>query len=95
MYAAGDDLTQPRLIEFCFTFPERRQALAFADIVDDQDSEVCISYYKERENWQARVKHHMLPHHAAITAMEGTLAVKADSVGGKVDGWGCMTVRRK
>ena len=95
LYAAGDDLTQARTIDFCFIFPERRQALAFADIVDGQDSEVCISYYKGREMWQAKVRHEMIPDHRGITAMESALAVKADSVGGKADGWGCMTVNRK
>ena len=35
MYARGDDLSQPRMVDFCFAFPGRRQALAFAEIVDD------------------------------------------------------------
>ena len=95
MYAAGDDLTQARMIDFCFVFPERRQALAFAGVVDDQDIEVCISYYKGRKVWQAIVKHNMVPDHRSITAMESALALKADSVGGKADGWGCMQVGRK
>src|SRR6266516_4985330 len=87
MYAAGDDLTQARMIDFCFIFPERQQALAFADIVDDQDKEVCISYYEDREMWEVIVKQYMVPDHSGITAMEGALEVKADSVGGKADGW--------
>ena len=49
MQKSGDDLTQPPMIDFCFAFPERRQALAFAEIVDDRHVEVCISYYEERE----------------------------------------------
>ncbi len=94
MYAAGDDLTKPRMIDFSFIFPERRQALAFADIVDDKDKEVCISYYEDREMWEVIVQHHMVPDHSAIAAMEAALTVKADSVGGKADGWGCMQVSR-
>ena len=95
MYAAGDDLTRARMIDFCFVFPKRQQALAFIDIVDDQDTEVCISFYKEREMWEAIVKHHMLPDHRSITAMEAALSLKAESVGGRADGWGCMQVDRK
>ncbi|SRR6266446_5283217 len=95
MYSAGDDLTQPRMIDFCFIFPERGRALAFAGLVDDEHSEVCISYYQGRKMWQTVVKHHMVPDHKGITAMEAALAAKAMSVGGKADGWGCMQVARK
>jgi hypothetical protein len=95
MYDGGDDLSQPRIIDFCFIFPERHGALAFAETVDDRDLEVCISYYKEREMWQAIVKRHMIPTHADITAMELRLSAHAESVGGEPDGWGCMRVVRK
>jgi hypothetical protein len=95
MYDDGDDLTQPRIIDFCFAFPERRQALAFAEIVDDRAFEVCISYYEEREMWEVIVKRHMIPTHRDITTLEMQLAVQAESVGGEPDGWGCMQVDRK
>ena len=95
MYEAGDDLTKPRMIEFCFAFPERREALAFAKIIDDRELEVCISYYKQREMWQAIVKRHMLPTHQDITTTESRLAAQAESVGGEADGWGCMQVDRE
>jgi hypothetical protein len=95
MYDDGDDLTQPRIIDFCFAFPERRQALAFAEIVDDRAFEVCISYYEEREMWEAIVKRYMVPTHRDITALEMRLAVQAESVGGELDGWGCMQVDKK
>lgn len=85
MQDGGDDLTQSRVVDFCFVFPERRQALAFAEIVDDRALEVCISYYGEREMREAIVKHHMIPTHQDITA-------HAESVGGEPDGWGCMQV---
>jgi hypothetical protein len=95
MHDGGDDLSQPRMMDFCFAFPERRQALAFAEIVDDRDLEVCISYYEEREMWQAIVQRHMVPTHRDITALERRLSAQAESVGGEPDGWGCMQVDRK
>ncbi len=95
MYDGGDDLSRPRIIDFCFIFPERHRALAFAGIVDDRDLEICISYYEEREMWQAIVKRHMIPTHGDITALELRLAAHAESVGGEPDGWGCMQVDRK
>jgi hypothetical protein len=95
MRAAGDDLTRPRMVDFCFIFSKRQQALAFADLVDDQDCIVCISYYAGRQLWQTIVKRHIVPDYKCVVDMEATLTIKAESVGGEADGWGCMQVRRK
>jgi hypothetical protein len=94
MFASGDNLSEPRIIDFCFAFAERRQALAFAEIVDEHDLEVCISFYDERGGWQAIVKRYMVPTHEDITALETLLVQRAESVGGEADGWGCMQVDR-
>ncbi len=95
MQGSGDDLARARMIDFCFAFPERRQAVAFAEIVEDRDLEVCISYYEEREMWQAIVKRYMVPIHADITRIELALSDRAESVGGEADGWGCLQVVTK
>ena len=95
MYTGGDDLSQPRIIDFCFIFDDRRHALVFAGAIEDQESEVCISYYREREMWQVVVKHCMIPDHAGITALETALASKAQAAGGRADGWGCMQVHQQ
>jgi hypothetical protein len=95
MFERGDDMSQPRMMDFCFAFPERRQALAFAELVDEREHEVCISYYEERAMWQAIVHRNMIPTHRDVTALESALAARAKSVGGKADGWGCMVVERK
>jgi hypothetical protein len=94
MIKNGDDLSQPRMMDFCYIFPERRQALAFAEIVDDKDLNVCISYNKERDMWDAIVKRYMIPTHTDITTFELSLATHAELVGGEADGWGCMTVKK-
>lgn len=90
----GDNLTEPRMVDFCHIFPDRRQALAFAEIVDDKELEVCISYNRVRDRWDAIVKRYMVPTHGGITAFESVLAAHAKSVGGQADGWGCMTVKK-
>ena len=61
MIRDGDDLSKPRMIDSCHIFPERRQALAFADMVEDEQLEVCISHYEEQEMWQVTVKRYMIP----------------------------------
>jgi hypothetical protein len=95
MIQNGDDISQPHMMDFCHIFPERRQALAFADLVDGRDLEVCISYYKERDTWQVIVKRYMIPTYKDVAALELSLGSQAESVGGEADGWGCMTVKRK
>ncbi|HXI84784.1 MAG TPA: ribonuclease E inhibitor RraB [Verrucomicrobiae bacterium] len=49
MFDGGDDLSKPRMLDFCFIFPERHQALAFAELVNEREFEVRISYYEARE----------------------------------------------
>lgn len=91
----GDSLINPRMIDFCFVFPERKQALAFAEMLDDRDLKVCISYFNERAMWQAIVHRYMAPICEEITSIEQRLSGCAESVGGKADGWGCFIVTEK
>lgn len=95
MVRDGDDLTKPRVIDFCHIFTERKQALAFAEEIDDRDLKVCISYYEAQDMWQVIVKRHMIPTYRDVTSLELSLAAKAESLGGEPDGWGCMIVKRK
>src|SRR5438094_5124768 len=83
MHDNGDDLTSPRMIDYCFLFPERRQAVAFADDFDERDLEFCIAYYEERSMWEVVVKRWMNPTHQAITALERRLIAHAKSFGGE------------
>lgn len=94
MYKHGDDLSQARMIDYCFIFPQRKQALAFAKLVNEREFEVCISYYEERDMWEAIVKRFMVPTHGDITNVETDLTARAETVGGEADGWGCMQVDR-
>jgi hypothetical protein len=95
MHDGGDDLSQPRVIDFSFVFSDRRGALSFAQMVDDPEKEVCISFYEPKQSWQVAVKYRMVPNHQDITALESELSAKAESVGGKADGWGCFRIPRK
>lgn len=92
MREGGDALTKPRIIDFCFAFPAREQSLDFARMVSEREFEVCLSFYKERDIWQAIVKKFMVPEHGAIGQIEATLSERAALVGGEPDGWGCMRI---
>ncbi len=92
MREGADSLEKPRMIDFCFAFPEREQALEFARAVPEEDLEVCISRYEERAMWQVIVRKFMLPEHSLIGALECDLTSRAVSAGGEADGWGCMRI---
>lgn len=91
----GDTLTQPRTIEFQFIFSKRAQSLDFAHAVPELDYEICLSYYEEREMWQAEVKIYMIPEHSEITRIEADLSARAAPLGGQADGWCCMVIKDK
>jgi hypothetical protein len=78
------------MVDFCFIFVERRNALAFAGLIEDPDKKVRISYYRQREMWQVEVSYRMVPGYVAVTTMEAALTKHAESVRGKADGWGCF-----
>jgi hypothetical protein len=92
MLEDGDDLSKPRIVDFCFAFTDRSKAVEFTTKVDERDLEVCISFYEERAGWQVIVKRYMVPTHEDITKLEHSLTNRAKSVGGEADGWGCMQV---
>jgi hypothetical protein len=93
MYDSGDDLTQSRVVDFCFVFPDRKQALAFVEDAGDTAVETCLSWYQGKSMWQVIVKRDMVPDHAGITAMESGLTLKAEKSGGSADGWGCLQIQ--
>ena len=87
----GDDLSQPRIVEFSFIFPQRDRAIQFAAMVDDYRYEVCISWFGGKKAWDVAVRHKMIPTYHNITELEADLTRQAASVGGAADGWGCYT----
>ena len=89
----GDDLSQPRNIDFEHVFPTQEKALSFAARAINQTDEVGISWYEEARCWQVRVTRHMVPDHAALTELELDLQAVAREEGGDSDGWGCFEVR--
>ena len=95
MFDGGDALTQARVVDFCFVFPDREAALAFLRDVEDRTLETCLSWYQEKSMWEVIVKRHMIPQHATIRAMESMLTQKAENLGGKPDGWGCMQTKMR
>tara|TARA_R110002167_G_C12623630_1_gene646976 strand:- start:94 stop:426 length:333 start_codon:yes stop_codon:yes gene_type:complete len=89
----GDPLTEPREINFHFIFPTRSQAIGFVEILTDKQLRLELSWHDERQLWQITVVQHMIPDHAAITALENRLIDMAQPLDGTADGWGCFAIK--
>lgn len=94
MRAEGDDLTQPRDIEFVLVFPNELSAQGFACQLDASDVSVFVeaSDTAEALPWDVIVTKNMVPEASAITRFEEVLADRALGFGGRNDGWGCFNV---
>jgi hypothetical protein len=93
MLHGGDDLTKARDIDFSVIFPTKSAAEEFADRFRRSGLKVTIHEwdgYREQP-WDVTVTRHMLPSHAEITRMEETLEQSATPLGGRNDGWGCIS----
>jgi hypothetical protein len=93
MQSNGDDLTKARNIDFTVVFPNESKALAFSDHFQ------ALGYKTVIENtgcakdlpWDVVVVKQMLPTHEGITSFEEQLEIFAGTLGGRNDGWGCLT----
>jgi Regulator of ribonuclease activity B len=92
MTADGDDLSEPRNIDFEHVFESKEDALAFIDVVSEKERRVTLSWYEDEQAWNVCVSQFMLPTHAAITSIELSLGQQAERHGGRSDGWGCFQV---
>ena len=92
MQENGDDLSQPRTVEFTVVFASESSAEEFADhfrrlghIVSVRQSN-CVPDLP----WDVVVENDMLPSHEGITQFEKELERSASGLGGRNDGWGCF-----
>jgi Regulator of ribonuclease activity B len=91
MVANGDNLGQPREIDFSVIFPTDTAAMRFAVDLLREDLKVSFSAYEGNADfpWQVQSHPFMLPTHENISGFEAMLEEHAAPFGGKNDGWGC------
>ena len=94
---AGDDLSQPRDIDFSLLFPNEDTAETFSAIMDAEGYDVELGPWEAQSDddanagkWDVTVTRHMVPDHAAIAQFEKELGGIAMPFGGRNDGWGCF-----
>ena len=93
LQSQGDDLSQPRDIDFIVVFSEERAAQDFAARVRQSGYKAVVERTDTAEElpWDARVIRNMVPTHEAITGFEKELEEIAFPHGGRNDGWGCLS----
>jgi hypothetical protein len=93
MASSGDDLTQPRDIDFIVVFVDEKSAQDFASQVRQLGHEVFVERTETADQlpWDARVVQKMAPDHKVIGRFEEQLAAIAGMHGGRNDGWGCLS----
>ncbi len=93
MEAQGDDLTQPRDVDFTVAFANASSAEQFAEHFRALGHEVSVEFTETNQDlpWDVVVVQHMVPSHDGITSFENLLQSVADGWGGHNEGWGCFS----
>ena len=91
--ANGDDLSLPRDIDFVVVFSDKDSADAFARKIRHLGYRVSseLSETAAKLPWDVRVVKHISPSHREITEFEELLEDQAAPLGGRNDGWGCIS----
>lgn len=89
----GDDLSRPRDVDFEVVFSQEDAAQAFAEQIRRLGYEAFVEKTNTAPGfpWDARVVRQMVPSHAAISEFERELERLALPLGGRNDGWGCLS----
>jgi len=88
----GDDLSKVRVVEFTAAFADKLSALAFTEQVEAMGYKVDVEENGTVASlpWDAIAAREMVPTLNAITDAEIRLGDVAHSLGGEMDGWGCL-----
>ena len=91
--AEGDDLSRPRDIDFNVVFPDATKAEEFAKQFRQNGYEATVRLARvvETHPWEVLVVKNMVPTHSGITLFEQELQHSANALGGRNDGWGCIS----
>lgn len=91
----GDNLTEPRPIDFSVVFCRETNAIRFMELFSSTNSPISMSVDLEEEVWDVTVTCSMVPEFAAIQEYERRILEIAEPLSGSNDGWGCFAVLEK
>ena len=93
MEAQGDDLTISRDVDFNVVFPDQDSAESFATHFRSLGYKASAEFAEVAESlsWDVLIVNRMVPSHQQITDFEDLLQSIANKLGGRNDGWGCIS----
>ena len=93
MAANGDNLSLPRNVDFTVAFPNESSAQQFARQFHELGyaASVELTETAERFPWDVVIVKHMVPSHRDNGSFENELQTVAGPLGGRNDGWGCLS----
>jgi len=93
MEAEGDDLSLARGIEFTVVFPSESTAKRFANHFEGLGYTASTEFTQSVQDlaWDVIIVKRMIPSYEAIVAFEDSLRAIAGPLGGRNDGWGCLS----
>ena len=91
MQQAGDDLEQPREVEFSVLFPSQALALQFGQLLLENNQKLSFTPFQESEEypWEITAYPNMPLNHENISAYQTLLVTSSEPLKGKFDGFYC------
>ena len=92
MQQAGDDLEQPREVEFSVLFPSQALALQFGQLLLENNQKLSFCPYQGDEAfpWEITAYPFMAASYENIAAYQELLTSSVAPFSGKYDGWYCL-----
>ncbi len=92
MQQAGDDLEQPREIEFSVLFPSQDLALKFGQLLLENNQKLSFTPFQDNEEypWEITAYPEMPLSYENICAYQELLETSSEPLNGKFDGFYCL-----
>lgn len=94
MQQTGDDLEQPREVEFSVLFPTQALALQFGQLLLENNQKLSFTPFQDNEEypWEITAYPHMSPSYENVTAYQELLETSGEPLKGMFDGFYCVSV---
>ena len=94
MQQAGDDLEQPREVEFSVLFPSQTLALQFGQLLLENNQKLSFTPFQDNEEypWEITAYPEMPLSYENISAYQELLATSSEPLKGKFDGFYCLSL---
>jgi len=92
MQQAGDDLDQPREVEFSVLFPTQALALQFGQLLLENNQKLSFTPFQDNDEypWEITAYPEMPLNYENISAYQKLLEASSEPLQGKFDGFYCL-----